>query len=78
MADIAYISMEAYKKRIRVDTGPGLVQPEILATTNFELKGHILVQLKDIPFYEKDHEDAYKHIDEVNDIANYFKIPNVP
>ena len=32
----------------------------------------------DIPFYGKDHEEAYKHIDEVNDVADYFKISNIP
>ena len=55
-----------------------LFNPAIRATTNFELKGHILAQLKDIPFYGKDHKDTYKHIDEVNEIAEYFNIPNVP
>lgn len=34
--------------------------------------------LKDIPFYGKDHEYAYKNIDEFLDIANYFNVPNVP
>ena len=70
--------MGANKKRIRDDAGPGLVQPAIPATTTFELKGHILFALKDIPFFGKDYEDAYKHLDEVNDIAGYFNIPNIP
>ena len=60
------------------DTGPGLVQPAIPNIASFELKRHIRAQLKGIPFYGKDHEDAYKHIDEVNDIADYFDIPNIP
>ena len=34
--------------------------------------------LKDIPFYRTNHEDAYKHTDEVLDITNYFYVPNVP
>ncbi|XP_023748920.2 uncharacterized protein LOC111897203 [Lactuca sativa] len=25
-----------------------------------------------------DHEDAYKHLDEINDIVDYFNVPNVP
>ena len=54
------------------------MQPAIPATTTFELKRHILIVLKDIPFSGKDHEDAYNHLDEVNDIAGYFNIPNVP
>lgn len=33
--------------------------------------------LKDIPFFEKDHEGVYTHIDKVLDIADYFNIPNV-
>ena len=65
-------------RRMREDTGIGLVQPIIPNTTSFELKGHIHAQLKDIPFYGKDHEDAYKHIYEVNDITEYFNIPNIP
>ena len=74
MASITFISMEEYKKRMREDTRPGLVKSTNPATKNFELKGHILARLKDIPVYGI----AYKHIDEVNDIADYFNIPNVP
>lgn len=77
MADIPDISMETYKKRICDDTEPNLVQPTIPATPTFELKGHILAAIKDIPFSGKEHEDAYKHLDEANDIADYFNIPNV-
>ena len=77
MAAIEEMSMGAYKKRIRDDMGPGLVQPAIPATATFELKGHILTALKDIPFFGKDHEDAFKHLDKVNDIADYFNVPNV-
>ena len=72
------ISMEAYKNRIRDDIGPGLVQPAIPSTTIFELKGQILGILKEIAFTEKDHEDTYKYLDEVNDIADDFNISNVP
>lgn len=78
MADIVDIPMGDYKKRIRDGTEPGLVQPAIPATANFELKGHILAQLKDIPFHGKEHEDACKHVEEVMDIADYFHMPNVP
>ena len=70
--------MEEYKRRMHDDNIPGLMQPAIPVTFNFKLKWHILSQLKDIPFYGKDHEDAYKHSDEVNDIAYYINIPNVP
>ena len=76
-ADIADIPMGDYKKSIRDGTGPGLVQPAIPATANFKLNGHILAQLKDVPFYGKEHEDAYKHIEEVTDIADYFHMQNV-
>lgn len=76
MADIADIPMGEYKRRMCDDTGPRLVQPVAPATANFELKDHILAQLKDILFYGKDHKYAYKHIDVVNDIDNYFNIPN--
>ena len=55
MGDITDIPMGEYKRRMRVDIRPGLVQPAIPATTNFELKGHILTQLKEIPFYGKYH-----------------------
>lgn len=54
------------------------MQPAIPATAIFELKGHILSLLKEIPFTRKDHEDAYKHLNEVNHIADNFNIPNVP
>ena len=53
MSNIANISMGEYKRRMCDDT----VHPTIPATTNFELKGHILVQLKDIPFYR--HVQSY-------------------
>ncbi|XP_023766971.1 uncharacterized protein LOC128127960 [Lactuca sativa] len=78
MANINEMSMGEWKKRMRDDTDPRLVQPAIPATANFELKGHILSQLRDIPSYGKDNEDAYKHLDEVNDIADYLNTPNVP
>ena len=58
MADIADISLETYKKRICDNTGSGLMQPTIPATGTFELKGHILSTLKEIPLTRKDHEDA--------------------
>lgn len=48
-----------------------------MAETNFELKVHILNMLKDISFFGKDHEDAYRHIDNDFENANYFNIPNV-
>lgn len=78
MVDIFDMSMQAYKRRMHEDTRPGLVEPTIPDTTSFKLKGNILAQLIDIPFYGKDHEEAYKHIDEVNDVADYFKISNIP
>lgn len=77
MMNIEEMSMGAYRKRIWDDVGLGLVQPAIPAIATFELKGHILSALKDIPFYGKDHEDAFKHLDEVNDIVDYFNVPNV-
>lgn len=77
MDDTTDMNMEEYKKRMR-DNGPSLVYLENPSTTYFELKGNILTMLKDISFYRKDHEDAYKHIDEVSDIVNYFNVPNVP
>ena len=70
--------MEAYMKRIREDTSPGLVQPAIPAAATFKLKRNILPTLKEVPFSGKDHEDSYKHLDEVNDIVDYCNIPNVP
>lgn len=36
-----------------------------------------LTCLKDIPFFKKDHEDAYKHTYEVLDISGFFNFPNV-
>lgn len=69
MVDIAQITMDEYKKRMR-DNGPGLTQPKVLNTTNFELKGNMLAMFKDVSFYGKDHEDAYKNLDELKNIAN--------
>lgn len=60
------------------NNGSSIVPPEVPTTTNFELKVHILAMLKDIPLYGKYHEDSYKHIDEVLDIANYINVRNVP
>ena len=78
IVDITRMTMGDYKKRIREEYGPGLVPPEILSKRSFELKGHILSMLKDIPFAEREYEDAFKHIDEVKDIDKYFNVPNVP
>lgn len=78
MANIDEMAMGDYKKRIRDDVGSGLVHPMIPANATFELKGNILTALKDIPFYGKDHEDAFKNLDEVNDIVDYFNTPNTP
>ncbi|XP_023762711.1 uncharacterized protein LOC111911152 [Lactuca sativa] len=78
MANIDEMAMGDYKKCIRDDVGPRLVHPTIPTNATFELKGHIFTALKDIPFYGKDHEDASKHLDEVNDIADYFNTPNIP
>lgn len=64
-------------KRVCNENKPSLALPEIPTTANFELKVHILAMLKDIPFFGKDHEDAFKHIDEVLYIANYFNVLNV-
>ncbi|KAL7582565.1 hypothetical protein Lser_V15G41627 [Lactuca serriola] len=33
---------------------------------------------EDVPFSGNDHEDGYKHLGEVNDIADYFNILNAP
>lgn len=62
---------------MRENNEHGLVRPQIPTTTNFELKGHILNVLKHIPFFGKDHEEAYKHIDEVVEISYYFNFPNM-
>ena len=53
------MSKGAYKNQIRDDAGRGLIRPAILATAPFELKGHILAALRDVPFFGKYHEDAY-------------------
>lgn len=77
MGYITRMTMEEYNRWMHNENWSGLVPPEIPSATNFELKGHILNMLKDIPLYEKDHEDSYRHIDEVFDIANYFNVPHV-
>lgn len=77
MAYITTTTMEEYQKRM-CQSRPGLVYPIIPNTINFELKRCIFSMLKDIPFYAKDHEDTYKHIDEVNDIAAYYNFLDVP
>lgn len=77
MADITTMTMEEYKRRMCNDNSTGFAPPTIPVVTSFELKGHILLMLKDIPFFGKDHEDAFRHIDKLLDITNYFKVPNV-
>lgn len=77
MADILEMTMEEYKRRMHKDNDPSVIPPAIPVATNFEHKGHILAMVKDIPFSEKDYEDAFKHIDEVLDIENYFNARNV-
>lgn len=71
------MTMGEHNKRVCINNGPGLAPPEMPVENNFELKGHILMMLKDIPFSKKDHKDVFRHIYEFNDIANYFNVPNV-
>lgn len=77
MVYITIMMMEEYKRRMHNDNNLRLVPPSIPAATRFELKGHILSMLKDIPFSRKDHEDEFRHINEVLDIVNYFNVQNV-
>lgn len=77
MVDITIMTMEEYNMQMHYNNGPDLARPEIPATTNFKFKGHILNMLKGIPFFKKDHEDAYKHIGEVVKITDYLNIMNV-
>lgn len=49
LACIVDMTMEEHKKYMHKDIGSGLVPSEILASTNFKLKWHILAMLKDIP-----------------------------
>lgn len=76
MGDIITMMMKEYNRHMQDDNGSGLMPLEILAATNFQLEGHILSMLKDISFFEKNHEDVYKPIDEVLEIKNYFNILN--
>lgn len=62
---------------MRYDNGLGIIIYEIPDELNFEIKGHILNMLTDIPLFRKNHEDAYKLIDEVLDTPNFFNVPNV-
>lgn len=67
--------MEEYKMRPGDDNRSGPVPPEILTATIFEIKGPNLSMLMNIPFSRQNYEDAFKHIDEVLDISNYFHVP---
>lgn len=77
MTDITHMTMGAYKKQVCNDQGSGLALPEFPTKTKFELKGYIIGMLKDIPFFGKDYEDEFNHIDEVKDNSNYFNVPHV-
>ena len=50
---------------------------QLFRTTPIELKGHILSMLRHIPFNGKADEDADDHVEEVLEIADYFKVPGV-
>lgn len=77
MMDITTMTMEDYNRWMRYDNGLGIIIYEIPDELNFEIKGHILNMLTDIPLFRKNHEDAYKLIDEVLDTPNFFNVPNV-
>lgn len=77
MVDITTMKMEEYNRRMRDDNRSRLMRPKIPLATKFDVKGHMLNMLNDIPFFGKDHEDAHKHIDEAIEISNYFNILNV-
>ncbi|XP_052627065.1 uncharacterized protein LOC128133603 [Lactuca sativa] len=80
--DIEYETEEeeepTYEHKSDFEDELAITMPAIPATATFELKVHILALLREIPFTGKDHEDTYKHLDEVNDVADYFNVPNVP
>jgi len=77
MADIANMTLEEYATRTTNAERTGVVRPTIPNNTNFELKGHILHMLRDIPFNGNADENAHDHVEEVLEIANYFKVPGV-
>lgn len=77
MANIVDKTMEEYNLRMQNDNGPNLLPPEISTTSNFEIKWAHPLHACRHPIFGKDHEDAYKHIDEVLDIENYVSSPNV-
>lgn len=77
MADIANMTLEEYATMNANADRTGVVCPTIPNNTNFELKGHILHMLRDIPFNGNADENAHDHMEEVLEIADYFKVPGV-
>jgi len=77
MADIANMTLEEYATQTTQTFQMGVVRPTIPNNTNFELKGHILHMLREIPFNGNEYEDAHNHVDEVLEIADYVKVPGV-
>lgn len=67
--------LEEYAIRTTENIRTRVVRPTIPNNTNFELKGHILHMLRDIPSNGNEDEDAHNHVDEVLEIADYFKVP---
>nr|GEU61383.1 hypothetical protein [Tanacetum cinerariifolium] len=70
-------TMEQYMRKTRVDYGLGIARPKIEDKNSFELKGHILKELRDNTFSVSNHEDANEHIKKVLEIVDLFHIPNI-
>ena len=74
--DINEITMEQYMTRTSNNAQMGVQRPAIATEMNFEIKGQFLHLLRETLFSGKDEEDAYKHVDAVVEITDYFNIAN--
>ncbi|TLX70068.1 hypothetical protein E9993_22610, partial [Labilibacter sediminis] len=71
------MTLEEYANRPRRGQKTGVIRPPITPTVNFEIRSHILRELKETTFSGKDDEDPELHIEEVLEIVDSINIPNV-
>nr|GEV04498.1 hypothetical protein [Tanacetum cinerariifolium] len=70
--------MEDHMARTLIKNGARLVQPMIREKVSFEIKCHIMKELRDTSFGGTDEEDSNEHVDKVLEISKMFNFPSVP
>ncbi|GKD42013.1 hypothetical protein Tco_1266658 [Tanacetum coccineum] len=77
MGNINETTMAEYMTRTHTDNGARVVQPKIREKVTFEIKCHIIKELRDMSFSRIVEEDSNEHVDKVLEISKMFNILSV-